>query len=154
MQTIRFTSVLPVSYRDELERVVFFNPNQDRVAVPLVDVVRRYGVPSIVEDGGTLRFRVPAFGLVQSLYALDETEQPLRLAGVAMFMRESADTMLLLHLAVHEAYAFGGAFVQAWVTPRLLAVVRRACLRVRGLETLRMLYPQEIQIRLQTAAKG
>jgi hypothetical protein len=152
VQTIRFTSVLPVSYRDELERIVFFNPNQDRVVAPLVDAVRRYGVPSIVEDGETLRFRVPAFGLVQSLYALDEAEQPLRLAGVVMFVRESADTMLLLHLAVHEAYAIGGPFVQAWVTPRLLAAVRRTCLQTRGISNLRMLYPHQVQVRLESTA--
>jgi hypothetical protein len=152
VQTIRFTSVLPVSYRDELERIVFFNPEQDRVTAPLLNAVRRYGVPSIVEDGGTLRFRVPAFGLIQSLYALDESEPPSRLAGVVMFVRESADTMLLLHLAIHEAYAIGGPFVQAWVTPRLLAAVRRTCLQTRGIRTMRMLYPHPAQIRLESTS--
>jgi hypothetical protein len=152
VQPISFTSVLPVSYRDELERIVFFNPEQARVTAPLVDAVRRYGVPSIVEDEGTLRFRVPAFGRIQSLYALDEAEPPSRLAGVVMFVRESVDTMLLLHLAVHEAYAVGGPFDQAWVTPRLLAAVRRTCLQTRGLRTLRMLYPHQAQINLEQTA--
>jgi hypothetical protein len=62
--------MLPVAYRDELERIVFFNPEQSRVTTSLLDSVRRYGVPSIVEDGNLLRFRVPAFGTIQSLLPL------------------------------------------------------------------------------------
>jgi hypothetical protein len=107
--------MLPVAYRDELERIVFFNPEQGRVTASLLDSVRRYGVPSIVEDGSLLRFRVPAFGTIQSLFALDESEQPVRLAGVVMFVRETADTMRLLHVAIHEDYAGGGDRADAWV---------------------------------------
>ena len=146
MRTLQFSSLLPVAYRDELERIVFFNPEQSRVTASLLDSVRRYGVPSIFENDGLLRFRVPAFGPVQSLYAFDHNEQPPRLAGVVMFVRERANTMLLLHLAVHEDYAAGGARAEAWVTPRLLSTVRSVCLRTRGITTLRMLYPREMQV--------
>jgi hypothetical protein len=154
VRTLRFTSLLSASYRDELERIVFFNPEQDRVTEALVDSVRRYGVPSIVDEGGILRFRVSAFGPIQSLFAIDEAEQPLRLAGVVMFVRECADTMLLLHLAVHEAYSAAGALAHVWVTTRLLAAVRNACLRTRGIKTMRMLYPHEARISLELAAKA
>jgi hypothetical protein len=140
--------MLPTAYRDELDRIVFFNPEQSRVTTPLLDSVQRYGVPLVVEDGALLRFCVPAFGTVQSLYAFDESEQTARLVGVVMFVRETADTMLLLHLAVHEDYASGGNRADAWVAPRLLAAVRSACRRTRGVTTLRMLYPHEAQVRL------
>ena len=63
MRQIRVSSLLPASYRDELERIVFFNPKQGLVTAPLVESVRRYGVPSIVEEEDRLRFRVSAFGL-------------------------------------------------------------------------------------------
>jgi hypothetical protein len=151
VRTLQFSSILPVAYRDELERIVFFNPAQDRVTTPLLDSVHRYGVPSVVEDRGLLRFRVPAFGTIQSLYAFDESEPPARLVGVVMYVRESADTMLLLHLAVHEDYAGGGERADAWVTPRLMAAVRSACRRTRGITTLRMLYPREAKVRLEPA---
>ena len=151
MRTLRFSSMLPVAYRDELERIVFFNPEQGRVTASLLDSVRRYGVPSIVEDGSLLRFRVPAFGTIQSLFALDESEQPVRLAGVVMFVRETADTMRLLHVAIHEDYAGGGDRADAWVTPRLMAAVWSACRRTRGITTLHLPYPREAQVRLQPA---
>jgi len=152
VRTLRFSSTLPVSYRDELERIVFFNPEQGRVTSSLLDSVRRYGVPSIVEDGTFLRFRLPGFGTIQSLYALDENDQPVQLAGVVMFVREAPDTMLLLHVAVHEDYAAGGTRADAWVTPQLLAAVRSACRRTRGITTLRLLYPHETKVHLKPRA--
>jgi hypothetical protein len=151
MGKLGFSSVLPDAYRQELERIVFFNPKQNRVRESLIDSVHRYGVPVVVVEAGTLRFRVPAFGLVQSLYALHEGEQPARLLGVAMFVRESRHSVLLLHLAVHEDYAADGVHADAWVTPRLLSTVRNACQRVRGITSLRMLYPHVVQVRIRSA---
>jgi hypothetical protein len=65
-----------------------------------------------------------------------------------MFTRESVETMLLLHLAVHEKYTVGGVRAEAWVPPRLLAAVRSACLRTRGITDLHVLYPHEARVRL------
>jgi hypothetical protein len=141
--------MLPIAYRDELERIVFFNPEQDRVTESIIDSVHRYGVPLIVEEEETLRFRVPAFGPVQTLYALDSEEQPARLAGVVMFFRESLDTVLFLHMAVHEDYGAEGVHSEMWVTPRLLTTVRNACRRVRGITCMRLLYPHEVQVKLE-----
>jgi hypothetical protein len=148
VQSLLFSSVLPTAYREELERIVFFNPEQDRVTECLLDSVHRYGVPLIVEEQGSLRFRVPAFGPVQTLYALDQTVRPASLAGVVMYVRESRDTMLVLHLAVHEDYVAGSLYGEDWVTPRLLATVRTTCQRIRGITCMRLLYPHEIQVRL------
>lgn len=149
MKRLAFSSMLPIAYRDELERIVFFNPDQDRVRKSIIDAVRRYGVPLIVEEEASLRFCVPAFGSVQTLYALDTKLRPACLAGVVMFMRECLDTMLVLHMAVHEDYGTGGVHSGMWVTPRLLTTVRRACRRVRGITCMRLLYPQEIQVRIE-----
>jgi len=76
----------------------------------------------------------------------------VRLAGMVVFVRETADTMLLLHVAVHEDYAGGGDRADAWVTPRLMAAVRSACRRTRGITKLRLLYPHEAQVRLESTA--
>jgi hypothetical protein len=150
---IRFSSTLPLSYRDELERIVFFNRDQHRVADPLLAAVSHFGAPSIVQDGNSLRFSVPAFGPVQSLYALDENATPARLAGVVMFVRDrdSPDTMVVLHLAVHEDYAGDGPNAEHWVAPRLMSAVRNACLQIRGVAYLRVLYPSGRRIALPKA---
>ncbi len=108
MRTIRVSSQLGKSFRDELERLVFFNPEQWLVTPTLIDLVRRQGVPAIVEDEDRLRFQVQAFGMVQTLYAVDSTDGAERLVGVVMFTRAKRGTMLVLHLAIHEDYTSRG----------------------------------------------
>jgi len=149
MGRIRISSTLPVSYRPELERVVFFNPEQNQVRVPLVASVQRYGVPETVESGMYLRFKVRAFGEVQSLFAFDDGEGIPRLAGVVMFTRESAQSMLIVHIAIHQDYTYRGVNANAGVTAQLLNAVCELSLRVRGVETLRMLYPHHTRLVLR-----
>jgi hypothetical protein len=150
MRTIRISSVLPVSLRDELERIVFFNPEQRLVTAALLDSVRRYGIPTIFEENGCLRFRINAFGRLQSLYAFDDTAEPARLVGVAMFVRDAPDSMIVLHLAVHEDYTSHGKWSQGSVVLLLVSAIRRISQRTRGIETLRILYPHEIALHLNS----
>ena len=96
-----------------------------------------------------LRFKVRAFGEVQSLFAFDDMEDVPRLTGVVMFTRESTQSMLLLHLAIHQNYTYRGANANSGVTAQLLNTVCKLSLRVRGVETLRMLYPHKTQLVLR-----
>jgi len=148
-RSIRMSSTLPITYRPELERIVFFNPEQGQVTAALVASVRRYGVPEAVEIEACLRFKVRAFGEVQTLFAFDDTEDVPHLAGMVMFTRESHKSMLLLHLAIHEHYTARGFHARAGVTARLLAAVRRLSLRVRGVQSLRMIYPHSVTVALR-----
>ena len=152
MRKIRVSSELPVSFRDELERIVFFNPEQRLVTVPLVASLHRYGIPSIVDDGVCLRFRVDSFGLLQTLYVLDETEIPTRLVGVAMFTRESTSSIVILHIAVHEDYSLQGKWADVAVLLQLVDAIRWAALRTRGIRTLRALYPHEFHLQVRPGA--
>ena len=114
---VEITSLLPAVARDELERITFFNQEQYQVARSVVEAVYRYGVPTIVEEKGYLRFRVATFGPVQSLYAVDCTEEYPQFAGVVIFVRTAEREILVLHLAVHEDYTARGRLAVAWVTP-------------------------------------
>jgi hypothetical protein len=149
MRKIRVSSLLPVSFRGELERIVFFNREQDLVTEPLVDSVHRYGVPSIVEEDGYLRFCVNAYGQLQSLYVLDETAAPAQLVGVAMFFRENSASVAVLHLAVHEDYTSRGQWAEVGAVALLIANIRGACMRTHGIEILRILYPHAIKLDLR-----
>jgi hypothetical protein len=146
MCSVRVTSVLPLAQRDELERITFFNPQQNRVTERLLHSVHSYGVPKIVEDGHNLRFTVRDFGQVQSLYAMDERDGSSQLVGVALFVREPQDSLLVLHMAVHEDYTVNGPWADLWITPRLMAAVRALALRIRGVHWVRFIYPHSTQI--------
>ncbi len=151
MRRIRVSSQLSASHREELERIVFFNPDQGLVTAPLLASVHRYGVPTIVEEDGCLRFRVEAYGPLQTFYAFDDSATPARLAGVAMFTRENRVSIVVLHLAAHEDYTAKGRWANAWVVPQLVAAIRDACLRTRGIRALRILYPHETRMVLRSA---
>jgi hypothetical protein len=154
MRNIRISSLLGGSFRDELERIVFFNPEQGLITRTLVDLVRRYGVPAIVDESDYLRFRVDAFGMLQTLYAIDGTETPERLVGVAMFTRARRDSMLVLHLAVHEDYTSQGKWSSEAVVARLIAAIRDLSLRTRGVRSLRILYPHEMRLALRAPTRA
>ncbi len=151
MRRIRVSSELDASFREELERIVFFNPQQTTVAERVIASVHRYGVPSIVDDAGRLRFRVQAFGQVQTLYAFDETPRPPQLVGVLMFTRESRTTLIVLHLAIHEDYTARGRYADTAVVGQLVGALRNVGLRTRGVRRLRFLYPHEFRLELHGA---
>ena len=73
MSALAFTSVLYCAQRDELESLLFFNPNQRRVRPAIQHAVERYGQPRIAEDGGRLRVRVEGLPGVQSIFALNRS---------------------------------------------------------------------------------
>ena len=151
MAKVRLSSVLPLSYRDELERIVFFNPNQGQFIDALLSAVNSYGVPAIIEDNDRLRLRVPAFQSIQSLYAFDGPGDGAVLVGVAGFVRETPDCMLLLHLAVHQDYTAEGPLADQWVGLRLVTAVRDISRRTRGVSSLRVLYPRPARYALGVA---
>jgi len=81
---------------------------------------------------------------------------PAQLAGVVMFVRDRdrPDTMVVLHLAVHEDYAGAGPNANQWVAPRLMSAVRSVCLQIRGITYLRVLYPSGRRIALPKANRA
>jgi len=149
MRNIRISSLLPVSFRDELERIVFFNPEQSLITGRLVDLVHRYGVPEIFDESDCLRFRSRGLGQLQTLYALDATDEPEHLVAVAMFTRLRRRSLVVVHLAVHEDYSSRGKWSGEAVVAQLVAAIRNLALRTRGVNTLRILYPHETRFDLQ-----
>jgi hypothetical protein len=150
MRDIRLSSMLGRAFRGELERIVFFNPEQNLIIGTLVDLVRRYGVPEVVEADGGLRFRLKGLGMVQTLYAFDGTAGPERLVGVAMFTRLRRRNLVVVHLAVHEDYTSRGKWSSAAVVAQLITAIRKAGLRTRGVKSLIILYPHEIRFDLDS----
>lgn len=148
MRNIRISSLLGASFRDELERIVFFNHEQNLITGRLVDLVHRYGVPEIVNEGDRLRFRLSALGTLQTLYALDATEEPERLVGVAMYTRLRRTSIVVVHLAAHEDYTSRGKWSGEAVVAQLISAIRALALRTHGVKTLRVLYPHEIRFEL------
>jgi hypothetical protein len=149
---LRFTSDVPASRKDEVERLVFFNENQHRVEARLREALQTFGAPAIVVEMGRVRFTVGRAGRVQTIYAMDESRRIPQLAGALLFTRESAATMTVLFVAVREDYVWGGARAAALVAPRLLEVAGEIAARTRGVAELRLAYhPRDLRVPVRHA---
>ena len=143
----RFTSELPLFRRDELEQLVYFNKNQHTVEARLLEALRLYGSPSMVMGERWVRFSISKIGPVQTLYALDECGRFPRLVAVAMYMREDAETLAVIFVAVHEDYVVRGAHGGRQVGPRVLDLLRESAARTKGVRWLRLAYhPRDLRI--------
>ena len=138
MRGIEFTSRLPRHKRHALERILFFNGCQDRVARNIVDAIDRYGTPEICDDGEGLRVRVGNLPDVQCLFAVEPlTARPI---GVAVYVRADLEHVTVLHLGVSEDYCAGGMNEGSRLLLRLLGEVRRSSRRMKGVRRLELLY--------------
>jgi hypothetical protein len=138
MGAIVFTSRVPRDKRHALERLLFFNGCQARVARDIVDVIAKYGPPEILDDGEGLRVRVGAMPDVQCLFALEPAgERPI---GVAVYVRADLEHVTVLHLGVSEDYCAGGPNEGLNLLLRLVREVRRSSRRLKGVRRLELLY--------------
>lgn len=138
MGAIDFSSRVPRHKRQALERLLFFNGCQDRVARDIVDVIDKYGPPEICDDGEGLRVRVASMPDVQSLFAIEaDTNRPI---GVAVYIRADLEHVTVVHLCVAEDYCSGGINESVNLPLRLVREVRRSSRRMKGVRRLEVAY--------------
>jgi hypothetical protein len=144
---ISFSSVLGPEHREELEQLLFFNPQQRRALSGIDNSLREYGVPSIyLDDGDKMRIRLAGLPESQTLYALDNAgEQPV-LAGVMVYSRVSHDTLVLLHIAVREDYSRTGKYADEMLVLRLTTQLRRIARMIRGVRQITLKYSSDVVI--------
>jgi hypothetical protein len=137
-EPVTFTSRVAIEHRAALERLLFFNGCQSRVARGIADVIDRYGPPEISQDGEWLRVKVAVPTDVQSLFAVETTTG--RPIGVAVYMRADLEHVTVLHLGLSEEYCAGGEREELNLLLRLMKEIRRSSRRVKGVRRLSVLY--------------
>jgi hypothetical protein len=140
-EPVTFTSKVAIEHRKKLERLLFFNGCQDRVARGIVDVIDRFGPPEIQPDGEWLRVKVAGPSDVQSLFAVETTTgRPL---GVAVYIRADLEHVTVLHIGLSEEYCSGGERESLNLLLRLMKEIRRSSRRVKGVRRLSVLYGEQ-----------
>jgi hypothetical protein len=136
---VTFTSKVALEHRAALERLLFFNACQHRVAQGIVDVIDRYGPPEIQVDGDWLRVRVAALSDgVQTLFAVEaSTGRPI---GVAVYVRADLEHVTVLHIGLSEEYCAGGERGSLNLLLRMMKEIRRSARRVKGVRRLTVAY--------------
>ena len=140
MRDLYFTSVLSVEYRAELERLIFFNPEQGRSLPHIVRSIVRFGQPEIRVCEGSLRIAVGKCAEVQSLHALATGLPRPQLAGTVVYVRESLDDLVVIHIAAAPDYAASRGSDDVPVAIRLLNEVMLVARRIKGVKFVELPY--------------
>ncbi len=131
-----FTSSLEESYRDALEKLLFFNPGQANALGSILDAVEIYGTPEIYLEDDLLRVRVEKLVEVQSIFALDED----RLAGILLYARSDMQSLVVPHIAVAGDYSAQGQQADSLLVMRLIDTLRGSAGRIKGVTRISLLY--------------
>jgi hypothetical protein len=146
---IGFSSILGSEYLEDLERLLFFNPQQKRALNGIHHSIREYGVPSIALDAGRLRVRVEQLPEVQTLYALEDADKKPILVGVMVFSRIDPSTIALLHIAVREEYSRFGARADAMLVAKFLEQLRQIAKKLKGVQAISLKYASGLTVPVQ-----
>jgi hypothetical protein len=138
-EPVTFTSRVALGHREALERLLFFNACQHRVAAGIADVIDRFGPPEIHVDGEWLRLQVAELSSgVQSLFAVQTaTGRPI---GVAIYLRADLEHVTVLHIGLSEEYCAGGERESLNLLLRMMKEIRRSARRVKGVRRLSVAY--------------
>jgi hypothetical protein len=100
-----FSSKLAKKYKDNLEELLFFNPQQTKIRSKLVEIIEKYGVPVMVVDGDSISVAIEGLEGVQTLFAFWKEIGRPELIGAMIYVRISLDTLLVLHMGVAEEFS-------------------------------------------------
>lgn len=143
---IAFTSTLPAAHRDDIERLLFFNGNQRRVVRSVEFVAKRYGIPRIRVVGEHLRIGLDPHE-PQTLFAVEREQDEQHPIGVVVYVREG-DALVVLFVAVDEAYSSRGERADLGLLRRLIAEIEGAARRVRGISTVAVYFGRTTPTRI------
>lgn len=134
---LEYRSELPSVLLDALERLLFFNPNQNGVQSAIVEALNLYGSPEIVSRRSGISVALTAAPDAQCLFALARGNGSVDLAGVLVYLRRG-NQLVIVHIAV--ATATSGSASSRGIARSMIRTLRRVAQRLRGVESLVLFY--------------
>ncbi|MDC1288373.1 hypothetical protein N8198_10855, partial [Gammaproteobacteria bacterium] len=131
-----YTSFLATEYRQDLEQLLFFNTAQHVAHSAIEDSIEMFGEPFVDNDGKRLRVNVRKLDEVQTLFTLDGN----KLVGVLLYSRVSYETVVVIHIAVHEDYSSRGHLAHRKLVLQMSQQLRKCVRKIKGIEFMRMMY--------------
>ena len=145
---LQFLSLLPLSYQDDLEGLVFFNAQQSCAREAIEEALELYGNPQIVSDASGLRVALTERNDAQCLFGMAPSRGRLVLAGMLVYLRTSDEELLVVHVAVADRYE-RSKNAALRVAMALVESVRAAARTLRGVERVTVLYLQGRRFRVR-----
>ena len=132
---LNFTSCLATDYTEPLEKLLFFNPGQDRAYSAIVDSLDLFGAPAIYCDNDKLRVKVEKREDVQSLFALEGE----KLVGAMVYSRVSYEHIAVIHIVVDQDYSSHGRYAHKMLVVRMLELLRKNMRHIKGIDAICLL---------------
>ncbi len=135
-----FSSTLPLEQREEAERILFFNLQQEKVKDGIRVVSKAYGLPKLVIDssGERLHLTVSKDVSVQTLFVtVRGAGRGAGPVGAIVFTRED-NALVALYMAVHEDFSATGECADEKLMIKMLKELENIARRVRGVDTLKL----------------
>jgi len=154
MRTIYFTSVLKKDYRNEIEQLLFLNPNQEKALPAILQSIETYGHPKLIEKDGVLRITIGKTEDAQDLYAIEEHLVFPRLVGCAVYVRDRVDNLSIVHLAVIPDYQMSESREAVPLVARLVAQVLTVAKQIKGINTVTLAYMRGGKNKLRVINSG
>jgi hypothetical protein len=139
---IIFSSSADRKYRQAIEDLLFFNPQQDQARTGILNSLKRFGLPRLKEVANGVEIQVDEYE-TQTIYAYNQDEPQKGPAGIIVFLRSGANELGIIHVAVQPEYSLQGCHAAAGLTFMLVDEVRRISHRIKGIERLLFFYHKE-----------
>lgn len=143
---LHFSSSIDHSYKEELERLFFFNLNQKRFINKINCSIREYSRPVLVdnEENGEVSLLFKDQHLGQTLYIFDGDYSGANLIGVIMYVRDIEDMITLVHLVLHEEcnkiYLSEKINIASIVLEKFCSILQN----IKGVEKVRIYYLDKV----------
>lgn len=144
---LEFSSKAPRSSKQALEDLLFFNPRQHLVREGIVNSLKQFGHPRLVETADGLSVRVGEQE-AQTLFAFDRRRRKKDPVGVVVFLRTAPTDIAIMHVAVHPEYALQGSEAGVGLGVTLIEKVKEIAARIVGVQRIIFFYRQEVVIRI------
>ncbi len=154
MGRFSFTSRLDEEHRDDLESLLYFNPEQIEVVDQIEKTIGEWGTPEIITEAGHLKISMSSGPQIQALYAIDGADARPKLAGLVIFTRKDTENLELLHMAVSVGYSAKGAHGDENLALSMLCRVRDVARRLRGVRHIILHYRGGLAIPVQLNRDG
>lgn len=140
--TVHLCAELPADWKEDLEQLLFFNPQQAALENEILATIRAYGIPRTRVEAGHLRVEVGHGLVVGSIFAMVDMVDGMFLAGALLFLRKGAG-LLCLHLSVDESYSFRGPHASLKIAARLLDGLQKIAACIAGIDHVDLYYKQK-----------
>ena len=135
----KFYSSLPSSFKNDLEKLFFFNKEQAVVYSKIEIALEKYGNPKIINIDNNIWIVLEKMNDCQNLILLENNEGKFNILGIALHSRVSKNRAEVIHLAIDQERNNEDLDILS----KLMGEIFRIYKRIKGIETIEITYLQK-----------